>query len=473
MNLADLRAELAHRAEDPEAGVDLLPGVQRKIRTTRRNRRVAGSAVVVVALVAVAVGVLPDLTRDSSPEPAKSPSPGPTEDYVAEGVRFPLHLEGATLQKAFVGNPGQTQTTFEWTPGADALTVAGVCSADNPDDSVLEITIDGLAVSSTACSGRELHGSSTYSADSGLWTIARPGRASTVTLRVETLDGKLVGDRAAVMGVGLYTPAPAEQDPMPRRTPPASPDDYVNDGFRYRSQVGGRSLVGARIGAPAQNTLAFEFTPSSKQVRVAPFCHGDGTQSVKVSINGVESEYFHGCHLERREVGGLAVSAGMAGEGWPGVKVGQPNTVTVRLVDGRGKTVAGRARIGVGVYQDGEKRRLVAGDSSVEIETLVDYRGYDYRLVDVRTAVADAQKRLTIPTPADTPFVVGYGSAGIGEFGELQLVGLKHQATSDTDVDGFLLQGQWPHPAGEASLRFVQGEPKTGMTYIAIYEPVR
>lgn len=471
MNLADLRAELTQRANESRPRPSLLPGVQHKVRTTRRNRRLAGSAAVLLALIAVAAGVLPGLTRDSSPEPAQSPTP-PADD-VAHGVTIPGTYNGARLQKAFIGKPGQRRATFKWAPASNRLTVGLVCSAEKADAATLRVSIEDVPVLDTTCSStKELSVIGGIREDDGLWTEVSPGREATVVLELVTEDGRAVADSTAVLGVGLYTSPPPKKAQMPTRVPPTSTNDYVVDGFRYLSKVGGRTLVRATIGSPGQNTLAFEFTPSSKHVRVAPFCLGDGTHRVDVRINGVEAPYPHECQLERRELGERAYSAGVPGEGWPGVKVGQSNTVTVRLVDRRGETVTGRARIGVGVYQDGEKQRLVVGDLSIEIDKLVDYGGYNYRLVDVRTAVAVAKKWLTIPTPADTPFVVGYGSAGIGEFGELQLVGLKHHATSGTDVDGFVLTGQWPHPAGVASIRLVQGEPKKGMTYIAIYEPV-
>lgn len=482
MNLADLRAELADRAAESRPRPSLLPGVQQKVRTTRRNRRIAGSAVVLLALVAVAVGVVPGLTRDGTPDPSKSPSPPP--DYVANGVTFPGNFDGALLKKAFVGKPGQTQATFKWTPPSNALTVGDACFAEKADDVVLQVSIDGVPVHSDTCirskdlGGIAGHSYSGLSPSDGLWTVASPGRPATVTLRLETSEGRAVTDPTAVIGVGLYTSAPRkEQYPnvMPTRVPSPNPDDYVVDGFRYRSRIGGRTLVKAMIGSPGENTLTFEITPSSNHLRVEPFCLGVGSQSVKVSINGAESSAFHECHLEQPERRGYAHSAGTIGEGWPGVKVGQPNTVTVRLVDDRGKNATGRARIGVGVYEDGDKQRVVVGDTVVEIEKLVEYQGYDYRLADLRTAKAVARKWLSIPTPAGTPFVVAHGTVGtgLGLDGETQLAGLKHIPTQNGGVDGFSLQGQWPHPAGEASTRLVQGEPTRGAQYIAVYLPVR
>lgn len=474
MNLADLRAELAHRADDSGARPqpDLLPGVEHKVRTTQRNRRVAGSAVVLLALVAVAVGVVPGLSRDGSPDPSRSP--GPTEDFVAGGVRFPANLNGAALQKAFVTNPGQTQATFVWTPAADGLTTVGVCRAEQGADVKLRVSIEGVTVSDDSCTGgTELGGTSTMDEASGLWTVAGPDRPATVTLRLETPDGKLVGDPTAVLGLGLYTPAPASADPMPHRTPPASPNDYTNDGFRYRTVIGDATLVKAMIGELGQRTVTFGFIPATNRLRITPFCLGGEPLWVKASINGSEQSTMQLCGLENRALGEGGYAAGEPGAGWPGVRVGKPNTITVRLTDKAGKPVSGLARIGVGIYQEGEKEVVTQGAERVEVPKVIEYRGYNYRLTRVRSGDAKTDASLSILTPAGVPFLVYYGVTATGDAkGALQLDGVDDASGISLELGGFGTIGQPARVAGEATLRVADGSPTKGTLVVGVYEPI-
>jgi hypothetical protein len=430
---------------------------------------------VLVACAIVAAGIVPGLARDGTPQPARSLVPPP--DFTAEGLTFEGDLgDGSILQKAFVSKPGQASGTFEWTPASTSLKIAVGCKSAAHPKTIVSISVGDVPLPTQTCGGDVTPTvSETIEGGSGLWAGVDVGRSTPV--RVEVINPatyERLSDPNGVFGVGLYTSPQPEHDPMPTRTIPTVPEDYVRDGFRFRHRIGGDTLLEAKIGKPGENVMTVEFTPTSPEIRISQFCQGSNRYQVRMSLNGLEVSPSHLCGLEHLDNG---LPKEEADRFDLAVKVGEPSTITLRLIDPTLEPGDGSARIGVGIYQLGPQRMIGPADNQVGVPEVTEHGGILYRLDEVRTADATKSGKVSISTPDGTPFLLGYGSTDTGP-GKLVLeLGGSGKGPMLIGMNG---AGQAIHPdqpraAGTASavIHSESERPTKGLLYIAVYLPAK
>lgn len=142
MNLTDLRDELSDRAGTVEPS-DLLPGVRRRIRSTKR-RRVAGSLTAVAAVVALGIAIAPSLTT-GAPDPADTVP----DDYTRDSVTLKGMVGTDRLDQAWIGAVGEPRGSFSWTPTTNDVVVYSYCAA--PGETRYAVRIGGREAASGPC----------------------------------------------------------------------------------------------------------------------------------------------------------------------------------------------------------------------------------------------------------------------------------------------------------------------------------
>lgn len=471
MNPTDLRTELAARAGDSDRHDhrDLLPGVRRRIRTTKR-RRLAAGLTATAAVVVLAIGVVPSLVTTAEPDPATTPTP---KDVVSGDIAFPGLLDGQPLQAAAIGAAGQNDVTFSWTPDKPSVDVRTVCSSGT--DNRVRVTIDDLEVAEHPCApGADSPGDpSTLSGNAAIWSRLHAGIPVQVKLTLTDDDGKAITDRTAILAAGIYHAAdrpPAEA--MPSQQPPTGPDDYVKDGVRFRSTVAADTLLGATIAEAGSDEAELTFTPSGSALRVSTLCQGNSDYAFTVTLNG--KLLIDGtCN----DTGDDPGAGGVTGDrnGLRDIEPGQPNVLRLKLTDRNDKPVTPPAstRIGLGVYQLGNRSAVTAGRSgTVDLPTVREYLGYRYDFYSARAGQLNSNKSIRISTPADTPFIVVYGTTETEQnAARLRLDGVDGAPEVSGIGGGETEAGQPSRAAGTATLRLVEGDLAKGTLYLAIYTP--
>ncbi|ADB35278.1 hypothetical protein Kfla_6275 [Kribbella flavida DSM 17836] len=470
MNLTDLRDELSQRAGTVETP-DLLPGVRRRIRTTRR-RRVAGSVTALAAVVALGIALAPGLTT-TGPEPADSTPP----DYVKDSVRISGTLGADRLDKAWVGNLGETRGSFSWTPTTQNIAVYAYCAA--PGTARYAVQIGGRNAATGACggAGSDPYNGALFRPDSPLWLDVPLNQPTTVTVQLTDDDGRVIEASSAQLGVGLYRAAKRNLPGATQATPTPGPGDREQNGLRFRGTVGGDTLLAAAGGKPGVNQLSGSFSATGRPIAVHEFCTAndsvpDFRYDLRVLVDGVTR--ISSCTAFSTDLGKVP-GGSIGGVGTPGETV----AVTVTLVDkaGREVTVPG-ARIGFAVYEKGPQR--VYDDVAVDERT--EYLGTTYELAEIKAVDAAGTREVSLRTPADTPFLVTYGSSALGGTGVVSglLDGLSSQAMLSTDHGGVVsprwdmsTDGHWPGPRTTLTLKITRGSPTKGKLILGIYTPVK
>ncbi|GAA1555082.1 hypothetical protein [Kribbella lupini] len=469
MNLTDLRDELSDRADTVETP-DLLPGVRRRIRTTKR-RRVAGSLTAVAAVVALGIAVAPSLTT-SAPEPADAP-----QDYTRDAVVLKGMIGTDRLDKAWIGGVGESRGSFSWTPTTNDVVVYTYCAA--PGAARYAVRFGGREAVTGPCN-------SAYSSpengvqvrpDAPVWLDVPLNQVTTVNVQLTDEDGKAVESGSAQLGVGVYRAG--RRDPLPGATdatPTPAPGDREENGLKFRAHIGGDTLLTAAGGKPGVNSLSGSYESTGRAIQIASFCTAnDGLPNYPydlwVSVGGVVR--VAGCVA-------LTTDVGIAGGGMiPALgKPGETVNVTARLTDkaGREVTVPG-ARIGFAVYEKGPQRVY----DDMALDERMEYAGTTYQLTDIRAADASTTRQVSLRTPADTSFLVVYGSSALGATVDGTLDdGLAGQGMLSTDYGdtgikswGLQTDGNHPGPSRPVTLKITKGTPTKGKIILAVYTPVK
>lgn len=167
----------------------------------------------------------------------------------------------------------------------------------------------------------------------------------------------------------------------------------------------------------------------------------------------------------------------------PGARIGEPNTVRLRLADRNRRTIEDpQVRLGLGIYRNGPSRPI-PGTGNDRIAEVIEHDGHLYRLADVRATPAAANASVEIDGPAGTPFVVVYGGAGrpsedtSGAVRYVALSGvpddLEGTQGSENGLPGPQMLGVPAQPARKLTARLSGATPKDGHLMIAIYTPLR
>jgi len=211
MRTDELRTLLHERGEEVvDLGAQARVGaVHERVRTVRRRRAAAAGGGLVGAVAAVALAVVPGTTLPDKPAPARPVEGVLTEDgYTKDGVTYRPEVLGERLVGAAIGDPGETEVSFEMTVPKPGIRVSPLCHGVG--DHTVEVSVDGHALTGSGCHqdpdpdpGKD---GNTWPDGDPLdrWGI-RPGDRGTVTaaLTGERKGGPAAG-MGAVIGVGIY-----------------------------------------------------------------------------------------------------------------------------------------------------------------------------------------------------------------------------------------------------------------------------
>lgn len=287
---------------------------------------------------------------------------------------------------------------------------------------------------------------------------------------------------APVIPAGRATPTVmVAADGMPYRAVPPSPDDVVRDGLRYRAQVADDRLAVAAIGTVGQGTVMMTWTPTSTQVSLAADCWvpsadplSDTGPMAWVVVNG-QRLFGLGCSASPAAAGvrQASLDPDVTGAGWDRIAVGRPATITVEVLDRNLKAVTDPGvRVAGAVYTKGPQRRVTdpsTGKVIQQVPEVREYQGYRYRLDTLAVDAASAAP-LRRQTPAGTPFIVFFGTAGTptGTTGSTRVDGLA-DGTVNAGDGGQTTANQPARPAGTVTLSHEGPRPKLGVQLLAIY----
>ncbi|WP_433010471.1 hypothetical protein [Kribbella sp. CA-294648] len=464
MKLTDLREELAARANSTDDTADLLPGVRDKIaRTKRRRTATAGGAVGCLAIIAaVASGIIPT----TKPQPADDVP----RDHQKGDIILPAFEGADRLEKGWIGDLGHNTLNFNWVPEGSDTRFATVCAASMSSGHFLTVKVNGYVVGTAPCFSDPADDQPTpgigVRANSVLWLAAPAGKPARVSVQLTDEQGQAVTRADAQIALGIYRTAAAPPEGPPVQAPPTSPADYVKDGIRYRARVGGDTLLGAKIADRGTSSLEFDFTATDRPVTLHDFC--------TATSPGTDPEYqlsvkFNGVQVGKTSCAADSTDAG-AGSDWAPVtqpKDGQRVRVSVQLEDKNGRPVSRPIDwVGLGIYAKGEQRTI----DDTTLDVVREYGGRNYRLAEVKQADVKTTKDLELATPADKPFLVAYGTAGLtGDQPRVETSGLTHGTPS---VGGGIgLVGEAARPAGKAKIQLSTGKYTSGHLVIALYLP--
>lgn len=466
MKLTDLRDELTARANSTDETPDLLPGVRRKITRTKR-RRTAGAAGAVGGLAIIAIvasGIVPGLSS-TTPQPADDVP----RDFIKDGVVL-RGVDGADrLERGWIGDVGQSKLDFSWTPERKSVRFYTYCNSTASSPRTVTVRVNDYIVGTTECSAdQETSGQGiTVPADYLLWLVAPIGKPAHVTTQLSDELARPLKDSTVQLALGIYQTAVAPHNGPPSQAPPTSADDYVKDGIRYRAKVGGDTLLAAKIADRGKTSFDLAFTAPGGRISLNDFCTARHT--------GVDPQYvvnikFNGTDAIKTSCSGEgALDAGASSSVIPSEAppAGQRVTVTVRLEDKNGRPVsAPNDWLGLGIYAKGKARAV---DDSF-LDELKEYNGHNYRLADVKLADARTARELELATPADKPFLVAYGTAGIA--GAQPTVDVTGLTDSPGSVGGGIgLSGEAARPAYTAKLTLSRGNYTSGHLLMALYLP--
>jgi len=208
MNVNDLRAELARRADQaaPSHHNERMAGVVRK-RDTYRRVQVAGAAgltalgVIGVILLAPMGDQL--LGRGENPAPAtQEPTPESKDAFV-----WPTEYQGDKLIASVIGEPGQDRVTLRFVPESTDLQWSTLCTAPWPK-AYGTLKVNGNAIGGGGCSADDRPSGPTLSVGAGgkslrFWAElgVRPGEPSVAEV-VMTGDRVLPDD--ARLGFAIW-----------------------------------------------------------------------------------------------------------------------------------------------------------------------------------------------------------------------------------------------------------------------------
>lgn len=476
MKLTDLRDELNARAETTDDTADLLAGVHRKITQTKRRRTAgAAGAVAGVALIAAfATGLLPGLTT-TTPQPAETPTP---RDYSRDGMTLPAFEGADQLEKGWIGRLGESKLDFSWTPQAQDTRFEGICQSSASSPQYVTISVNDYVVGTDEChSGYspDMPGAGIgLQADSALWIVAPAGKPARVVVQLTDKNGRVVDNKITQLALGIYRTAPTPSEGAPVQAPPTSDDDYTKDGVRYRAKIGGKTLLGAMVADRGKNQFDMTFTGTGSLVGFNPFCTATSPghfpeYQLAISIDGKPTS--------KVSCSGDSLDPGQGSYTFDGVAppAGQEVKVTVRLENSKGQLVdRPQDWIGMGIYDLGKQRTV----DTTSLEELTENGGHNYRLAKLMTVDAAKADHLELATPADTPFLLSYGSTGDsaaeGTTDVIHLTGLGDEIGNQ--AGGYGTQGVAARPAGLAKITLKDfnehpvAHPK-GTLFIALYLP--
>ncbi|MFC0628618.1 hypothetical protein [Kribbella deserti] len=145
------------------------------------------------------------------------------------------------------------------------------------------------------------------------------------------------------------------KDPDPAVTP--TPSDYRHNGLVFGANENGSRLEKAWAGKKGENAIEFQWTPSTTDLTLTPYCAdpADGSNQVKVSFNGLSVVPPQSCADAGPEAT-QRFTLGAWDEIWTSVGHGmQPIRIKVEILTPGGTPVTGpEVQVGLGIYRTGQ-----------------------------------------------------------------------------------------------------------------------
>jgi hypothetical protein len=288
-----------------------------------------------------------------------------------------------------------------------------------------------------------------------------------VAVAAGIVPGMVGTDRPQPIGPpipAISTPGPqASPDGLPSRVAPTNPRDYVRDVARFRNQIAGDRLRGAMIGHAGQSPIELTVRMSGPELTLRYFCVAGSNPgaNLEITIEGQTRVDGLNCRDDEAEahIEGTATTFPITG----------PVQVRARLVDDRGTPVTDpTARLGVGVYETGAYRSV----GTIHVPERMEHNGYVYRLATLEHSPVHASAGHELATPANTPFLVVYGSSGDSTTG-VDLDGIDSRSGRDGSVmggAGWGVAAVPARPAGRVAV-FAEGPHTNGDYLIGLYLP--
>jgi hypothetical protein len=297
-----------------------------------------------------------------------------------------------------------------------------------------------------------------------------------VAVAVGLVPGMVGTDRPEP--IGPPTPAMSTSggqgspDGLPSRVPPTGPHDYVRDVARFRSQVAGDTLREAMISQAGQSSIEISAHVSGPAMTLRYFCVA-ATQpdaNLEITIEGLSRVGGLNCHSDdaQAQIERLALPIPVSAV-QPSERRGRPVQLQAHLVNDKGTPVTDpTARLGFGVYQTGNYRTI----GTLHMPERIEHNGYVYRLATLEHSPVHGSAGHELTTPANTPFLVIYGTSGDSTTG-IDLDGIDTPSGRDGSTiagGGWSVAGVAPRPAGHAAV-FAEGPHTNGNYLIGIYLP--
>ena len=295
-----------------------------------------------------------------------------------------------------------------------------------------------------------------------------------VAVAAGLVPGMVGTDRLQPIGPpipAISTPGPqASPDGLPSRVPPINPHDYVRDVARFRGEVAGDTLREAMISQAGQSSIEITARVGGPVLTLRYFCVASTMPdaNLEITIEGLSRVGGLNCHGDdaQAQIERLAlpfpVSAVQPNRG-------RPVQLRAHLVDDRGTPVTDpTARFGVGVYETGAYRSV----GTIHVPERMEHNGYVYRLAKLEHSPVHGSAGHELATPANTPFLVVYGSSGDSTIG-VDLDGIATSSGRDGSMitgGGWSVTGVAARPAGHAAV-FAEGPHTNGDYLIGFYLP--
>ncbi|HEX7738777.1 MAG TPA: hypothetical protein VF426_03930 [Marmoricola sp.] len=360
--LHDILTDRAEAVTD-SAHHERVAAVRRRITVARRRRQaaVAGAAAAVVAIAGIAVS----LPHHHDVTPADAPSKVVGHDVPP----FVLTTLNATYdyKRSYVGHNGELDVTL---PASDIGYLVWMASRN--DRGRLVLKQGGERVWGAYAGGFK---------ESGYYQVAPGAKAH---LKLSQIAGH-PGDVA----LAVYTfKRPGN-------------DWYVHDGVMFPGDIGGRNLLGAKVGDAGQRSVTVQAAKGARSADFYFYCQGLPHDTyLAVSIKGESGYMSRGTQCDIAKPDPIAapdngsISQKVSSSGFE---------ATLQAQDAHGKPVAipATARIGLGIYPTVKSRS--------GLPEIVDNGGHLWRLSKV-TEGSKGLRALRVTVDGPTPTMVTFGS---------------------------------------------------------------
>ncbi|WP_328990768.1 hypothetical protein OG394_31320 [Kribbella sp. NBC_01245] len=266
-------------------------------------------------------------------------------------------------------------------------------------------------------------------------------------------------------------------DGLPLVEPTPHAKDVAKDGYRFRYQRGGETLLAGVIGEAGDSDLRLIVKPKADRLTVRFFCNTEKVSEtgwrIAVMVNGDQRLMDDRCPSRNSEPSLDGFSYNLqpkSGDTWAGKSV----AVRLMLSDEDGLPIrVPDMRVGLGLYDSGAYRSI----SGVSVPEIIEHQGVNYRLgQSVHLADTGPEAFTGRSGPLNTPFITLYGATGNASVAVVpngERTGLRDPTTVQGPGVGY--HPIAARPDGLVTVVQVQkmGVQPTGKLFLGFYTPVK